>query len=195
MHESKVKLSVVIICWNDLKDIAVCLQSVYAETKRIDFEVIVTDNGSTDGSLAYVREHFPAARIVANGANIGFGPGNNAGFRVAQGEYVLILNPDTIIHNRALEKLVAYADQHPEAGAFGCRALNSDGSFQGTAQPRPTVFGYLIGALYLRWLGRFAKAFEADGYAGWDGKTEREVGFQAGCCLLMRAGLLKTLGG
>jgi GT2 family glycosyltransferase len=190
-----VRLSIVIICWNDLKDIAVCLQSVYAQTKAIDFEVIVTDNGSTDGSLAYVREHFPAVRIVANGANIGFGPGNNAGFRVARGEYVLILNPDTIIHDRALEKLVAYADQHPAAGAFGCRALNSDGSFQGTAQPRPTVFGYLIGALYLRRLGRLADVFEADGYAGWDGRSEREVGFQAGCCLLVRAKLLKALGG
>src|SRR5271166_4192440 len=87
-----VKLSVVIICWNDLQHIGPCLRSVYAETEGVNIEVIVTDNGSTDGSLAYVKEHFPEVRIMANGANLGFGRGNNAGIQVAQGEYVLILN-------------------------------------------------------------------------------------------------------
>ena len=62
-----------------------------------DFEVIVTDNGSTDGSLDFIRQNYPQVRIVANGANLGFGPGNNAGFKVATGEYVFILNPDTIL--------------------------------------------------------------------------------------------------
>jgi GT2 family glycosyltransferase len=189
------RLSIVIICWNDLKDIAECLQSVYRETSCIDFEVIVTDNGSTDGSVAYVREHFPAARIVENRVNLGFGPGNNCGFRVARGEYVLILNPDTIIRERALEKLVAFADRHPEAGAFGLRVLNIDGSPQGTAQPLPTVRGVLLAALYLRFLGRFSERFISDSYVGWQENTEREIGFQAGCCLLVRGSLLKELGG
>src|SRR4051812_30580908 len=96
------KLSVVIICWNDLKLIKECLASVYRETSAIPFEVIVSDNGSTDGSVAYVHEHFPHARVVENGANLGFARGNNAGIKVARGEYVLILNPDTIIHDKAL---------------------------------------------------------------------------------------------
>src|SRR5271165_3851669 len=189
------KLSVVIICWNDLQHIGPCLRSVYAETRSVDFEVIVTDNGSTDGSLQYVRKHFPLVRIVANGANLGFGPGNNAGIRVAKGEYVLILNPDTIIHDRALEKLVAYADRHPEAGAFGCRTLGSDGSLQGTAHPRPTLLRYLISALYLRWLGRLSDRFLCDENVGWSGRTEREIGYHAGCCLLVRSKLLNALGG
>jgi len=190
-----VKLSIVIICWNDLKCIGDCLKSIYAETRAIEFEVILADNGSTDASVAYVRQHFPAVRIVRNGTNLGFGPGNNAGFRVACGEYVLILNPDTVIHDRALEKWVAYADRHAEAGAFGCRDLNTNGSLQGAAQPTPTVAGYFIGAFYLRWLGRFSKAFPSDTYTNWDGRTEREIGFQAGCCLLIRAQLLQALSG
>src|SRR2546430_8015638 len=143
------KLSIVIICWNDLKVIANCLRSIFDETRDIDFEVIVSDNGSTDRSLEYIREHFGQVKIVENGANLGFAKGNNAGIRVAQGEYVLILNPDTIIHDHALEKLVAFADRHREAGAFGCRVLNPDGSFQNPARPVPTVFGYLIAALCL----------------------------------------------
>ena len=123
------KLSIVIICWNDLKVISNCLKSLFEETKSITFEVIVSDNGSSDGSLEYIRKNFPSVRIVENGANLGFAKGNNAGIHVAQGEYVLILNPDTIILDHALEKLVAYAEKHPEAGALGCRVLNLDGSF------------------------------------------------------------------
>ena len=178
-----------------MRDIAKCLESVYAETKALDFEVIVADNGSSDGSLAYIREHFPKVRLVANGRNLCFGPGNNMGFHLATGDYVLILNPDTIIHERAIEKLVAYADRHPEAGAFGCRTLNQDGSLQGTAQPRPTVFRYLIRALYLRGLARVSSAFDSDQYIGWDGTTEREIGFQGGCTLLVRGPLLRELSG
>ena len=189
------KLSVVIICWNDSKVILNCLESIYAETSAIEFEVIVSDNGSTDGSLALIRERHPKMRIVENGANLGFAAGNNVGIRVAQGEYVLILNPDTIIRDRALEKLVGYADCHPEAGAFGCRVLNPDGSFQNPARPSPTILGYFIAALNLRWLGYISKTFASDIYPGWDGHTEREIGFQSGCCVMFRGDLLKRLGG
>jgi GT2 family glycosyltransferase len=190
-----VKLSIVIICWNDLKCIGDCLNSVFDQAKSVDFEVIVTDNGSTDGSLDFVRQHYPQVKIVANGANLGFGPGNNAGFKVATGDYVLILNPDTILRPHALEQLLAFADRHPEAGAFGCRTLNVDGSLQGTAQPRPTVIGVLLAALWMRWPGRFSEKLCADSYVGWDGRAEREIGFQAGCTLLIRGDLLKKLGG
>jgi N-acetylglucosaminyl-diphospho-decaprenol L-rhamnosyltransferase len=189
------KLSIVIICWNDVEEIGKCLESVYAETTGIDFEVIVTDNGSTDGSVAYVREHFPTVRIVESAANLGYAGGNNRGFRAARGEYVLILNPDTVILDRAVEKMVAYADCHPRAGAFGCRVLNADGSYQPSARPIPTVWSYLVAALYLRSLGRLSDAFLSDTYIDWEGTAEREIGFQAGCCILVRRELLNMLGG
>ena len=189
------KLSVVIICWNDLKVITECLESIFGETNHFDFEVIVSDNGSTDGSAEFIRERFPEVHIVENGANLGFAKGNNAGIRVAQGEYTLILNPDTVILNGALQKLVAFADRHPESGAFGCRVLNPDGSFQNPAHPIPTVSRYLIGALYLRWLGHFSRVFDSDLYLGWEGREERTIGYQTGCCVLFRSELLKRLGG
>jgi len=189
------KLSIVIICWNDSEVIQNCLESIYRETSSIEFEVIVADNGSTDGSPGHIRRSFPSVRVVENNANLGFSRGNNSGIRVAQGEYILILNPDTIILDRALEKLVAFADEHPEAGAFGCRVLNEDGSFQDPARPTPTVSGRLIAALYLRWLGRISERFVSDLYPGWDGLSERYVGSQSGCCILLRGDLLKRLGG
>jgi len=189
-----IKLSVVVICLNDIHFILNCIRSIYAQTTGIQFEVIVADNGSTDGSVLAVREQFPQVLIVENRRNLGFGPGNNAAMSRARGEYVLVLNPDTIIHKDALETMVAYADRHPEAGAFGCRVLNCDGSLQHTAQPIPTVWRYLVAALCLRPLGRFFNSFQADTYQGWDGCTERSIGFHAACCLLLRTQLLKEIG-
>ena len=101
------KLSVVILCWNDLKDISVCLQSIYAGTHLDEFEVIVSDNGSTDGTIESIRRSLPQVRLIENGVNLRFAKGNNAGIRASQGEYVLILNPDTIVHPASLDKLVA----------------------------------------------------------------------------------------
>src|SRR5580698_6597269 len=170
MHANEMKLSIVIICWNDLKVIQDCLKSIYAETLPWDFEVIISDNGSADGSVPFIREHFPRARIVENGANLGFAKGNNAGIRVAHGEYVLILNPDTVIHGKSLAKLVAFADQRPTAGAFGCRVLNRDGSYQLHTGPLPTVPRYFVAAMGLRFLGRFSKLFTSDKYLDWDGR-------------------------
>jgi len=190
-----VKLSVVILCWNDMKVIGDCLRSIYEETRDIEFEVIVSDNGSTDGSIEFIRRSYPRTRVLENGANLGFARGNNAGIAVSQGEYVLILNPDTIIHYRALEKLVAFADKHPKAGGFGCRVLNRDGSYQGPARPFPTVFRDWIAALYLRPLAHLSSRFVSDTYTGWEGNTERVIDWQSGCCVMFRGSTLRQLGG
>jgi N-acetylglucosaminyl-diphospho-decaprenol L-rhamnosyltransferase len=189
------KLSIVIICWNDLKVIADCLKSLFAETRALDFEVIVSNNGSNDGSLDFIRKNYPQVSVVENGANIGFARGNNAGIALAQGEYILILNPDTRVLDRALEKLIAFADTHPESGAFGPRVLNPDRSLQISARPLPTVSGYLVKALYARGLRRLSPRFESDLYLDWQGDTEREIGYAIGCALLVRGELLKRLGG
>ena len=141
------KLSIVIICWNDWEVLENCLSSIFNGTKETEFEVIVSDNGSTDGSVENIGAQFPAVHIVENRANLGFSRGNNAGIREADGEYVLILNPDTVVHSGSLDRWMKFADKHPEAGAFGCKVLNPDGTFQGTARPFPTVRRALISGI------------------------------------------------
>ena len=89
------KLSILILCWNDSKVIADCLHSIYNHTHSMDFEVIVSDNGSTDGSIDFIHTNYPQVQVIENGRNLRFAKANNVGIRVAQGEYVLILNPDT----------------------------------------------------------------------------------------------------
>ena len=144
------KLSIVTVCWNDRETISECLRSIYAGTRSTEFEVIVSDNGSTDGSAEFIRQNYPQVRVIENGTNFGFSKANNIGINATKGQYILILNPDTIIHDGALDTFVAFADRHPEAGAFGCRVLNPDGSYQNPARPFPTIWRYWIAALYLR---------------------------------------------
>lgn len=193
--ERHVKLSIVIICWNDQKVLADCLESIFAGTHSVEFEVIVSDNASTDGSVSTIRKNYPQVHVLENGANLGFAKGNNVGIRASRGEYVLILNPDTVIHEGSLDKWLAFADRHTEAGAFGCRVLNPDGTYQGSARPFPTFWRDMLAALYLRPLASISDLFISDTYTGWKGDTERSVDWQSGCCILFRADLLRKIGG
>jgi len=189
------KLSIVILCWNDLKVIGDCLRSIFATTKETEFEVIVSDNGSTDGSVEQVRREFPAVRLIENGKNLRFAKGNNVAIRATQGEYVLILNPDTIIHEGALDGMVKFADAHPEAGAFGCKVVNRHGQYWISARPTHTLRAEWCTALGLGFLSPISEWFNAGAYVNWNGDTERTVGWLAGCFILVRGDLLRQLGG
>jgi GT2 family glycosyltransferase len=189
------KLSIVILCWNDTKVIGDCLRSIYSATRSVEFEVIVSDNGSTDGSVQLIRKEFPKVRVIENGTNLRFSQGNNVGIQASSGEYILILNPDTLIHDGALRRWIEFADRHPEAGGFGCRVLNSDASYQGSARPFPTVWREFLATIYMRPLGHLSDVFIADKYVRWHGDTERTIDWHSGCALLVRGQLLKRLGG
>jgi GT2 family glycosyltransferase len=189
------KLSIIILCWNDRRVICDCLQSIFCNTHSIEFEVIVSDNGSTDGSVELIRTSYPGVRLIENGRNLRFAKANNVGIRASRGDYILILNPDTVIHDGTLDKLVVFADQHLEAGAFGCRVLNADGTYQVSARPFASFRGEWISALCLRALGRLHRWFTADSYPGWSGTTQRLVDWVSGCFILARGGLLRSLRG
>ena len=191
------RLSIVVLCWNDQAVIHDAIRSIYDRTRAVDFEIIVSDNGSKEGCVEGIRKAFPYPnlRVVENKANLGFARGNNAGIAMAQGEYVLILNPDTIVHEAALDKLIRFADRHPEGGAFGCRVLYPDGRYQPSAMVAPTVGRWWIRAFGLHHLGRLSSIFLSGAYYGWRGDTERDIDWQSGCCVMVRGSLLKALGG
>lgn len=189
------KLSIVILCWNDLRVIGDCLQSIYSGTHDAELEIIISDNGSTDGCIDFIRKTYPQVRLIENGTNLRFAKGNNVAIQAAIGEYILILNPDTIIHPGSLDKFLEFADRHPEAGAFACRVVNTDGSYQESARPFPTIRGDWVAALYLRKLAYLSDYFISDTYTGWNGDTGRRVDWQAGCCILLCGKLLKEIGG
>ena len=117
------KASIIIVTWNGKQHLPDCLESLRSQTFH-DFEVIVVDNGSTDGTLEYLRTHHPWVRVVQLPENTGFAHGNNSGFSHSSGDYIVTLNNDTMAEPGWLGELVAVADAHPEAGMVACRICN-----------------------------------------------------------------------
>lgn len=132
-------LSILIVNWNTRDLLSQCLASVYAHPQAGDFEVIVVDNASTDGSTDMVRERFPMVRLVENPGNPGFAGANNQAIALSRGRYLLLLNPDTVVQPGALDALVVFLDETPAAGAAGSMLLNPDGTLQPSCHPAPTL--------------------------------------------------------
>lgn len=126
MYETK--LSIVIVNYNVKHLLEQCLRSVQAATTGFDAEIWVVDNASTDGSVDYLRPKFPDVNFIANTDNPGFAKANNQAIRRCRGEYVLLLNPDTIVGD-SLRTLCCFMDEHPQAGAAGVKMLNARGVF------------------------------------------------------------------
>jgi N-acetylglucosaminyl-diphospho-decaprenol L-rhamnosyltransferase len=137
------RVSVVVVTYNALPWVERCLESVRA------YETIVVDHGSTDGTLDLVRRRFPDARLIEQ-ENKGLGAGSNAGMRVASGDYFLLLNSDAWAVRDAVERLVAFADAHPEAAVVGPRLLNPDGSLQRSVRGFPTLWRLATEYFFLR---------------------------------------------
>jgi N-acetylglucosaminyl-diphospho-decaprenol L-rhamnosyltransferase len=159
-----------------------------------DAEVIVVDNASTDGTPGLVREKFPAARVLEQ-ENLGFGAGNNAGMRVASGRYFLLLNPDAWLTEGALDALVAFADEHPEAAVVGPRLLNPDGSLQRSVRGYPSPWRIATEYFFLRKLGPRTHALNAFFGEQFDHESVREAEYLFGACLLVRREAVDSVGG
>ena len=135
------KLSIIIVNWNTREFLEQCLESLPITDGRISLEVIVVDNCSSDGSPEMVRQKYPRIHLIQNRENVGFARANNQALKVATGEYLLLLNPDTVVPaGGILEKWLDFMDQHLEVGASGCQLLFPDGSHQvGDAGFRPSL--------------------------------------------------------
>jgi N-acetylglucosaminyl-diphospho-decaprenol L-rhamnosyltransferase len=157
-------------------------------------ELIVVDHGSADGTVELVRERFPEARVLER-ENRGFGAGNNAGMREASGDYVLLLNPDAWFLGDGLETLVAFAEEHPEAGVVGPKLLHPDGSLQRSVRGDPTPWRIATEWLFLRKLAPHSRVFNAYHGGPADYESVYEAEWLGGACLLVRRTALDEVGG
>jgi GT2 family glycosyltransferase len=123
-------LSVVILTYNTCDLALNCIDSVIKASEELDVEIIVSDNGSTDGTLKAIRDRFPNVIIIENKENLGFSGGNNRGIVISTGRHILVLNPDTVVREDALKMTMEYVENHPECGMVGCRVLHPDGRVQ-----------------------------------------------------------------
>jgi GT2 family glycosyltransferase len=145
-----VDLSVVVVSWNVRDLLRQCLHSVQASLPPGGVELIVVDNGSTDGSVDTLRREFPAVKLIANERNKGFPAANNQGLEISTGRYVLLLNPDTEVLGDSLADMLAFADSHSDVGMVGPKLLNSDGSIQSSRRRFPTWTTALFESTWLQ---------------------------------------------
>ena len=122
------KLTIIIVSYNVRQYIDQCLQSVYKALQDIDAEIIVVDNQSQDDTVSYLKTNYPQVRVIESGGNVGFARANNMGIRQSESEYVLLLNPDTVVANNTLSEVVHFMDTHETVGGAGVQMLNADGT-------------------------------------------------------------------
>lgn len=133
------ELSIIIVSYNVRQLLLDCIKSIIDTCSGIDYEIIVVDNVSSDGSVDALREAFPEVHVIANQENTGFARGNNQGYEMSKGEFILMLNPDTIVKPRAIQSTLEFMRLTPDAGLAGCRLLNPDGSLQTSIRRFPSL--------------------------------------------------------
>jgi GT2 family glycosyltransferase len=197
--KEKLVLSIVIVSWNVREDLRECLQSLLREEgSRLEsgeIEIIVVDNASTDGTAEMVNLEFPQVKLLVNSQNLGYTKANNIGINHSRGKYILLLNPDTIVHQGALQALIDCAESHPEAGIIGAKLLNPDGSVQRSARSFPDIGAGLFRNTFLGRLfpnNPFVRRYLLTDF-GYD--EVREVDWVSGAAMLVRRDLIERIGG
>ena len=181
-------LSILVVNWNTEILLKNCLESIYKDRDSDDWEVIVVDNNSNDGSLGMLEREFPQVIRVASDENTGFVQGNYLALEKATGELLLLLNADTEVEAGALGLLLGFMVDHPEAGAVGPKLLNQDGSLQLSCGISPSLATEFTNKMLLHNLIPFFKL------GGWGHADIREVGWVTGACLMMRREVVAQLG-
>jgi GT2 family glycosyltransferase len=188
-------ISVIIVNYNVEFFLEQCLNAVQKAVKNISAEVYVVDNNSIDGSVEMVQQKFPNVNLIANKDNKGFSSANNQAIELSNAKYVLLLNPDTVIEEDTLEKVVDFMDKHPESGGLGVRMLDGKGNFLPESKrglPTPAVAFYKIFGLS-RLFPR-SKTF-AQYHAGHISEfTTSEIDILSGAFMLMRSEALEKVG-
>lgn len=187
MGSSIYDVSIVIANYNGLSLLSACLESIHSTVDDLAYEIWVTDNGSTDGSVEYLRSHFPKVNCIVNAENLGFACANNQALRNCTGRYVLLLNNDTRLHNNAVQSMTDALESYPDFAAIGPQLRNGDGSIQPSCMNAPSRWGGVLSYLRSRTTGsaKFIPRSDLDVIA---------VDAVTGACMLIRKTALTQIG-
>jgi GT2 family glycosyltransferase len=197
LHPLAPELSIVIVSWNTRELLRACLASVFENATNLKLETFVVDNSSADGSADMVRERFPQVRLIENKNNVGFAVANNQAFPQCSADFVLLLNSDTVIVDRALQVLVDFMRRTPDAGAIGPRLLHPRLKMRvlGCGH-QPTLwheFNHQVGLSWLLSQNRFFRGTYL--FANVHDDKVREVEWISGAAMLVRSEVIKSVGG
>lgn len=190
-------LTIIVVSYNTREMTLACLRSIFTETKQTSFSVIVFDNASTDGSAeAISREFCGRVRLIASQDNLGFAAANNLAALDASGDYLLLLNPDTVVLSSAIDRLMDFSRSHPDAGIWGGKTQFGNGSLNpASCWGRQTLWSLFCQAVGFSSLFRKSTLFNAEGIGAWDRNGVRPVDIVSGCFFLVRRELWTRLGG
>lgn len=199
------ELSIVIVNWNTRDYLVDCINSIYAETNGIEFEVFVVDNASNDGSAEMVEEQFPSVKLIRNEENLGFGRANNQALNSCSGEYILFLNPDTQIHENAIGKMKNFMQRNCQVGVAGPKTVHPDGSIQVTWAKFPSLATIFTNNVPINMaasiFGIFRKLFKSNvmytdnGLSITNVNHSMKVDYLLGDFLMTRKAILDNVGG
>jgi GT2 family glycosyltransferase len=194
MSPAAIHLSIVIVTWNNARIIHECLNSLASVDNTSGLEIIIVDNDSSDGTPELIQNTFPHVTLVRSPANVGFAAGNNAGIRVARGDYLCLINSDVVVPQGCVEKLLQYIDEHHDIGVLGPKMILPDGSIGRSCLRFPTVANWIWRALaldsifkrshrfgaYLMTYFKYDRITDVDVLTGWFWVVRRQAISQVG---------------
>ena len=189
-------LSIIIVNFKSKDYTDACIKSIYENTNSISFEIIVVDNNSDDGCIDMLKEKHPKVKTFQNKDNTGFSRANNIGIRLSSGKVILLLNPDTIIHDKALEKMAGFMTNNADIGVAGCRVENPDGTLQRAC--RRSIPTPMIAFFRLTGLSRFfpkSKIIAKYNLSYIRENKQIEVDAVSGAFMMFRSEVLEDIGG
>lgn len=189
-----IDLSVIIVSWNCRSYTLECLRSMDAGSTPDWMEIILVDNASGDGTVESVRDAFPAVRVIANTVNVGFAAANNQAISTSAGRYILLLNPDTLVHGDAFGTMVRWLDAHTDVGGAGPALRNGDGTPQYTGIRFPSVWNLIVESFFLDRIAPRSTVFGRHRSLFNDFTRPFDADYLQGSCLMLRRSVLEKVG-
>lgn len=187
-------LSICIVSYNTKTLLKNCLHSILKNSKEVEYEIIVVDNNSQDGSAKMVRECFPQIKLITNKENKGYAQAVNQSLELAQGKFIVILNSDTVILPQSFNKTIGFMRNHKDAGIVGCRLLNPDGTLQRSCRSFPSLLNFLSENLYLHDIFPRSRIFGRPFMSYFDYNENREVDVVLGAFMMLRRTTIEQIG-
>ena len=189
-------LSIIISCYNTRDLVSDCLRSIYQNPASEPYEIVLVDDASNDGTSEMVRSAFPDVRLFRSEINRHYAHSNNWALDQARGRYVLLLNNDTLVLPRALDDMIGFLRDHPDAGAVGCKLLNEDGTIQWSVKSLPNPSAAIFGArsIVAKWFpnNRFSRQHLL--HMGRDMTQPFVAGLVSGAASMMPLAVIKEVG-
>lgn len=194
MNKNEVDISIVLITWQMRDLLQKCLETIYKFTEGLNFEVIVVDNYSQDGTLEMIESEYPQVKLLKNVINKGVAPARNQGIKVSKGKYILILDADMEVVENSFKMLYDFLDKNPDCGLVGCKLVDNNFNLQPSCKRFPTLLSFLFRRLESFEIVRNSKTLKNHTYQDWDHNESQPVDYVIGACQFFRRELINKIG-